>query len=120
MDAPLRDGPDTLYPSSFTILRGSKITAERRNSDGAWLRVLLPDGRNGWASLLSFECAPTFNPADLQADTELTPLPTVGANTTPATTPSANVTPLPTAIPATRGPTPQRPIGPTPTGGTQG
>lgn len=120
VDAPLRDGPDTLYPTSFTIPRGSIITAERRDSDGAWLRVLLPDGRTGWALLASFECAPTFNPADLQADTDITPLPTRAVNTTPVTTPPANVTPLPTAIPGTRAPTPQRPIGPTPTRGSQG
>ena len=119
VDAPLRDGPDTLYPSTFTILSGSKINAERRNSDGAWLRVLLPDGRNGWALLASFECSPTFNPADLQTDVELTPVPTTSGNTAPVT-PAANVTPLPTAIPGTRAPTPQRPIGPTPSGGTQG
>jgi hypothetical protein len=111
VDAPLRDGPDTNYPADFTIPSGSIITAERRNSDGAWLRVLLPDGRTGWVLLASFDCSPNFNPQDLQADANITPMPTTEA--TIVTTPSGNLTPLPTAIPATRQPTQRPPAGAT-------
>jgi len=114
VDAPLRDGPDANYTSASVIPQGSKITAERRNSDGAWLRVLLPDGRNGWVLLASFSCSPTFNPSDLQADISITPLPTVPVNSTLIVTPVANVTALPTAIPSTRLPPTQTPRPPAP------
>ncbi|MBL8154183.1 MAG: protein kinase, partial [Anaerolineae bacterium] len=111
-----RSGPGSQYPRVAEIPVDSELVIIGVSEDGGWLKVMLPDGREGW---LAASAASVTTAGNIQAlpialaptDTPTwTPTPTNTA--TPTVTPSRTPTSTPTDTP-TYTPTPSRT--PTPT-----
>jgi len=87
----LRDGPTLLNQQISTLQGQNPVTIVGQDSSGQWLAVELGPDLTGWGELENFECANTFNPADLRQIINVIP---------PASpTPTPSVTPLPTPTP---------------------
>ncbi len=94
-DLTVRGGPGSQYPSVATIPAGEQVEIAGISEDGAWFRVILPEGSQGWVS--ASPALVNVSAADLRA------VPIVAAPTnTPTDTPPPTSTPVPTITP-TRG-----------------
>jgi hypothetical protein len=117
-DAPTFAGPGTQYPLAASVTTGSRLTVDRRDASGAWVRLessrtWLPAGLLqciGFAvpdiALISSEeipatptptatPLPTFTPTPTATPT-LTPTPSLAPTSTPLPSPTPTLTPTPT------------------------
>lgn len=101
-------GPAYFYQFFEEVTIGQSVALIGRNDDGTWVRVRLPDGREGWvdAAVLSLPLPPAMLPplpetADTPTPTPTappaTPTPAATATLLPTATPLPTTTPLPTA-----------------------
>lgn len=97
----VRTGPSKDAPTAFGILRGTRVTVTE--TEGEWHRILLPDGRSGWASQTMFEIveAPEAmgdadsgkaEPPPAASETQRTLKPKTGEKSAAAATPKAETT----------------------------
>jgi serine/threonine-protein kinase len=100
-----RSGPGSQYPRVAEIPVDSELVIIGVSEDGGWLKVLLPDGREGWlaASAASVTTAGNIQalpialaPTDTPTWTP-TPTNTATATVTPSRTPTSTPTDTPTA-----------------------
>jgi hypothetical protein len=89
-DLLLLEGPDVRYQPVGQARAGSSVIVTARDSDTGWLRVRLNGEVTGWGALDSFECADTFELADLRIETDVPELP---PTPTPSPAPTASNTP---------------------------
>lgn len=75
-DTALREGPDAQYQQVGTAPNGTTVVVLAQHTSG-WLRVQLPGALTGWAPRDPFECAATFDIANLRTTNEPEVLPTV-------------------------------------------
>jgi uncharacterized protein YgiM (DUF1202 family) len=99
----LYTGPGYLYQYVEEMAVGQSVALIGRNDDGTWVRVRLPDGREGWldAAVLSLPLPPAMLPPLPEAPDTPTPSPTAVAATA--------IPPTATAIPPTASPVPPTP-----------
>ena len=107
-DVSVRNGPSAQHQVVGTIPSGQIVVVDARDEGSNWLRVQLAGGAHGWGERLSFACANTFNPDDLQIDVNFppppptaTPTPTMTATAlaaTPSRTSTVRATPTPTVF----------------------
>ncbi len=111
-----RSGPGSQYPRVAEIPANSELIITGVSEDGGWLKVILPDGQEGWlaASAVSVTTAGNIQALPIALAPTDTPTwtPTPTSTLTPTVTPSRTPTPTPTDTP-THTPTPSRT--PTPT-----
>lgn len=46
----VRGGPGTIYPKQAELRQGDRLTILERDTDGKWLHVRMPDGKEGWVA----------------------------------------------------------------------
>lgn len=100
-DVPLREGPNQAHQTVSTVPAGVTVVVDAQDVGSGWLRMALPGQVQGWGERDSFQCAATFNVANLRK-VQGPPLP---ATATPMVTPTlpdptATLVP-PTGTPAT-------------------
>lgn len=107
-------GPAYYYQFFEEMVIGQSVALIGRNDDGTWVRVRLPDGREGWvdAAVLSLPLpAEKLPPLPGTPDTPTptaTPFPataTAAPTVAPTVTPQPTATPLPTMTPTPLPPT---------------
>jgi uncharacterized protein YraI len=46
----VRTGPGVEFPSFTTVSNGAKVTLLGRNAAATWVKIIIPDGRQGWVN----------------------------------------------------------------------
>jgi uncharacterized protein YraI len=104
-------GPDTSYDKIGQLKQGDALRITGRNEAGDWVKVVTPDGTQGWVVVMWLRVnAPLDNVA--VAAVPATPTPTVTPTSPPTATPTVTLTPTP--VPPTATPTRTRTPTPTP------
>lgn len=93
-DTLLYAGPDSRYAQVKIAMGNVPILVRGTNATRDWLQVELASGLTGWGNHRSFICH-GFDPSALEIVTDIPPLPTATATSTPTATPGD--TPSPTS-----------------------
>jgi len=94
----VRRGPSPGYAVITAVPGGTKLIVLEEDSTARWLRVRLPDGREGWVSR-AFTDFPGLVPVPAEPTSAPTPMPTPNMAPTPTATYTPTPTPIPTVTP---------------------
>lgn len=81
-------GPNPAHQVVSSAAAGTSMVVTAQDATGTWLRARLSGGVMAWGERAAFDCADTFNPADLVKELNVPPTPT----------PLPTITPLPPSI----------------------
>jgi type II secretory pathway pseudopilin PulG len=86
----LRSGPGTYYDTLGVLEEGDPLRVTDRNHTGDWLRVIAPDGQEGWVA---------YSVLQVNVDMAGVPVAQAPPTPTPMYTPTPTITPTPALLP---------------------
>jgi len=92
----LRSGPGLVYDILGVLKRGDLLKVTSRNLAGDWLKIIAPDGQEGWVAASLLQINLSLAGVDV-AQAPPTPTPTCTPSPTPTSTPGLLPPPIPSA-----------------------